>query len=126
MKKNFKLTALMLCALFFAVLAFTPSKHYLTGQWVSYYGNGKKISYDFRTNGTFKVFIPEESFTVEGKYTLKNNILSFNDGTCGLNYWGTYKTTFNGDDSIYSVVIEDSCMPRKSSVDKTTLIRVKQ
>ncbi|HTS43715.1 MAG TPA: hypothetical protein VMH01_04910 [Puia sp.] len=126
MKKNFKLTIWILYALLFIVLAFTPPKRSLTGQWVSYYGNGKKINYDFRTNGTFKVIIPDETFTVEGKFTLKNNVLSFNDGTCGLDYWGTYKTTFMGNDSIYSVVIEDSCMYRKSAVDKATIVRVKQ
>jgi hypothetical protein len=125
MQGNLKLTVLLLCVSSVLILALTPSKHSLSGHWVSYYGNGQKINYDFRSNGTVKVEIPAESFTVEGKYKLKNDILSLNDGTCGLNYWGTYKETFLSEDSIYSALIDDSCGPRKSAVNKAVFIRVK-
>ncbi len=116
-----------LFAAFFAIaiIAFSPPKKNLIGSWIIKYGNNQKINLDFRNNGTVKVIIPSENFTVEGKFKLKDEMLYLNDGTCGLDYWGKYKTTFFNDDSLYTVMIEDSCGPRKSAMDKATLTRVK-
>ena len=122
MKQTIKILAV---ALVIAAFAFIPPKKSMVGNWVIHYGNDQKITLDFSKNGTVKVAIPAEQFTVEGKYKLKGDILYLNDGTCGLNYWAKYKETFLNNDSVYSVAIEDSCMPRKSSMDKATLIKVK-
>ncbi|HLY72287.1 MAG TPA: hypothetical protein VKR53_21290 [Puia sp.] len=108
-----------------AIIAFIPPEKNLVGSWIIKYGNDQKINLDFRKNGTIKVIIPSENFTVEGKFKLKDEILYLNDGTCGLDYWGKYKTTFFNNDSIYTVLIEDSCGPRKSAMDKATLVRMK-
>jgi hypothetical protein len=108
-----------------AVIAFIPPGKSLVGGWVIKYNNGQQISLDFRKNGTVKVAIPAENFTVEGKFKLKDEMLYLNDGTCGLDYWGKYKTTFFSNDSMYSELVADSCGPRRSSMDKATLIRVK-
>ncbi|HLY68825.1 MAG TPA: hypothetical protein VKR53_03795 [Puia sp.] len=118
---------LPLLASFFAIviIAFIPPGKSIHGSWMIKYGNNQKINIDFRKNGTVKVVIPSENFTVEGKFKLKDDMLYLNDGTCGLDYWGKYKTTFFSNDSIYTVLTEDSCGPRKSAMDKATLVRVK-
>jgi hypothetical protein len=122
MKKITLCSAVIFAVALFAFISFPKD---MVGSWEIKYGNGQKISLDFRKNGTVKVAIPAENFTVEGKFKLKDDILYLNDSTCGLNYWGKYKTNFFTNDSVYSVAIEDSCMPRKSAMDKATLTRSK-
>ncbi len=105
--------------------SFTLKDDTLTGSWVIKFSNNETVQLNFRNNGTVKVVIPSDNFTVEGKYKLKNNVLSLNDGTCGLDYWGKYRITFFSKDSVYTVMMEDSCGPRKAAMDKATLTKVK-
>jgi hypothetical protein len=107
------------------LIAFIPPTKTLVGSWVIHYGNDQKINLNFNNKGIIKVAIPAEQFTVEGKFKFKDGILYISDSTCGSAYWGKYKETFLSDDSLYSVMLEDSCIPRKSAMDKATLIRVK-
>ena len=111
--------------LVFAIIAFIPPKKNLVGSWVIKWPSGTNVNIDFRGDGTVKAGIPAENFTVEGKYKYKGDIITLTDSTCGKNYWGKYKVTFLSDDSAYSVAVEDSCMGRKSAMDKATLVRVK-
>jgi hypothetical protein len=122
MKKIFIALPLLFLVL---ILAFSAPQKSMVGKWVIHYGQGQNINLDFRKDGTVSVAIPAEQFTVTGKYKLKDDILYLSDSTCGSNYWGKYKESFITDDSVYSTMVEDSCMPRKSAVDKATFIRVK-
>jgi hypothetical protein len=112
--------------LVFALIAFNPREKTLVGNWVIHYGKDLKINLNFNDNGVLKVAIPADQFTVEGKFKFKDGILYISDSTCNSNYWGKYKETFFSDDSLYSIILEDTCIPRKSAMDKATLIRVKE
>jgi hypothetical protein len=121
-----KLIFLLAACCLFVLIAFIVPQKNIVGTWTITYKDGKTSTIDFRKDGTFKVAIPAEQFTVEGKYKFKDDILSITDSTCGTNYWGKYKGKFMGADSIYSTVIEDSCTGRRMSADKTTLVRTKK
>ena len=108
-----------------AMFAFVTSKERLVGTWKINYPNGSQVTIIFRDNGTIRAEIPSEHFTVEGKYKVKGDILYVTDSTCGTGYWGRYKSKFFNNDSVYSESVDDSCMGRKMTVDKQTLIRVK-
>ncbi|HEY2350277.1 MAG TPA: hypothetical protein VGH64_14770 [Puia sp.] len=114
--------AIMLVAVIFA---FGPVKETLVGTWKIHYPSGSQVTIIFRENGTIRAEIPSENFTVEGKYKVKGDMLYVTDSTCGTNYWGKYKSKFFTSDSVYSEAIEDSCSGRRNTVDKQTLIRVK-
>jgi hypothetical protein len=118
---------IFLVAVFFAflIVAFIPAKRNIVGTWLITYKSGSTVTLDMRTDGTVKVDIPAEKFTVIGKYKLNGDVLSFTDSTCGVNYWGKYKVKFLTDDSVYSEAIEDSCSGRKAAGDKATLVRRK-
>ncbi|HLA60289.1 MAG TPA: hypothetical protein VK622_16060 [Puia sp.] len=113
------------CVVLLTMLAFATSKETLVGTWKITYPSGSQTTIIFRNNGTIRAEIPSEHFTVEGKYKVKGDILSVTDSTCGTGYWGTYKSKFFSNDSVYSEAIEDSCSGRRYTVDKQTLVRVK-
>jgi hypothetical protein len=107
------------------IVAFIPVKRNIIGTWLITYKSGSTVRLDIRTDGTIKVDIPAEHFTFIGNYKMKDDVISFTDSTCGVNYWSRYKIKFLSDDSVYSEAIEDSCLGRKTAVDKATLIRIK-
>jgi len=122
MKKIYLFTAFVVLI---TVLAFVSIKERIIGTWKINYPSGSQVTIIFRNNGTVRAEIPSEHFTVEGKYKVKDDIVYIMDSTCGTGYWGKYKQTFFSNDSAYAEVIEDSCTGRKNTVDKQTLIRVK-
>jgi hypothetical protein len=107
------------------VLAFVSVKERIEGTWRIKYPGGSQVTIIFRNNGTVRAEIPSEHFTVEGKYRIKGDVLYVTDSTCGTGYWAKYKQTFFSNDSAYAEALEDSCTGRKNTVDKQTLIRVK-
>jgi hypothetical protein len=107
------------------IFAFGSIKDTLVGTWRITYPNGNKVTIIFRSNGTIRAEIPSEHFTVEGKYKVKGDVVYVMDSTCGTGYWSKYKSKFFSSDSVYSESIEDSCTGRRSTMDKQTLIRVK-
>lgn len=107
------------------VFAFMAFKETIVGKWKITYSSGNVTTIIFRSNGTVRAEIPSEHFIVEGKYKMQGNILSVTDTSCGNDYWGKYKSTFFSNDSAYAEVIEDSCSGRRYTVDKQTLIRIK-
>ena len=111
--------------IFLVVLAFATFKETLVGTWKITYPSGSQTTIIFRNNGTVRAEIPSEHFTVEGKYKIKDDILYVMDSTCGTGYWGKYKSKFFSNDSVYAEVIEDSCSGRRYTVDKQTLVRMK-
>ena len=122
MKKIYLFTAFVVLI---TVLAFVSIKERIIGTWKINYPSGSQVTIIFRNNGTVRAEIPSEHFTVEGKYKVKDDIVYIMDSTCGTGYWGKYKQTFFSNDSAYAEAIEDSCTGRKNTVDKQTLIRVK-
>lgn len=120
-----KIYFLLFAGLLMTGFAFVGLKESLVGTWKINYPSGSQVTIIFRNNGTIRAEIPSEHFTVEGKYKVKGDVLYVTDSTCGTGYWGKYKSKFFTNDSVYSESIEDSCMGRKMTVDKQTLIRVK-
>ena len=108
-----------------SIFAFVISKETLVGLWKINYPSGAQVTITFRDNGTIRAEIPSEHFTVEGKYKVKDDIVYVMDSTCGTGYWGKYKSKFFSKDSVYSESIEDSCSGRRNTMDKQTLVRVK-
>jgi hypothetical protein len=123
MKKIYLFAAAFL--LVTTIFAFVAFKETIVGTWKITYPGGSQTTIIFRNNGTVRAEIPAEHFTVEGKYKMKGDILYVTDSTCGTGYWAKYKSTFFTNDSSYAEVIEDSCSGRRNTVDKQTLIRVK-
>lgn len=105
-----------------AIAAIPPAKS-VVGHWKITYKDGNTLSLNARANGTFYVEIPSEHYVVGGKYKFTGNTLKISDTSCNAAYWGTYKLTFHGADSIWSEAVEDSCGPRRSSADKVFLVR---
>lgn len=105
-----------------AIAAIPPAKS-VVGKWVITYSNGTVTNMTVRANGTFTAEMPAEHYVVGGKYKFKGDVLKISDTSCNAAYWGTYKLTFHGADSIWSEVIADSCGPRLSAADKKFLIR---
>jgi hypothetical protein len=120
-----RISFLLLTGLLITVLSFAPLKERIVGTWKITYPSGSQSTLTFRSNGTVMAEIPSEHFTVEGKYKVKGDIIYVTDTTCGTGYWGKYKSNFFSNDSVYAEMIEDSCTGRRYTVDKQTLIRVK-
>lgn len=123
MKKIYFFPIAIILAL--AIFAFMPSKETLVGTWKINYPNGNQVTIIFRDNGTIRAEIPAEHFTVEGKYKVKGDMVFVMDSTCGTGYWSKYKSKFLSNDSVYSEVVEDSCTGRRKTVDKQTMVRVR-
>jgi len=98
--------------------AFTHPKHNIVGRWKTYEKDGSFSYVDFNSNGTFKVASTDgKQIFHQGKYKFKNDVFSVNDKEgCGDTYWGTYKFTFVGIDSLYVAVINDSCTGRREQI----------
>lgn len=105
-----------------AAIAFTPIAKTVVGRWKITYPKHVPCYIDFHGDGTFFARITATE-NVGGTYKFSQNTLKVSDTSCNAAYWGTYKLTFHGADSIYSEAIEDSCAPRKSSADKVFLVR---
>ena len=88
--------------LFSIIFAFVTAKETIVGTWKITYPGGSQVTIIFRNNGTVRAEIPSEHFTVEGKYKIKDNIVSIMDSTCGTGYWGKYKQTFFSNDSAFA------------------------
>lgn len=100
-----------------AALAFIPPKHNIVGRWITYNPDGSIGYVDFSKDGTFKVTSTDGQLYHQGKYKLENDVFSLNDEEgCGSDYWGKYKFTFIGEDSIQTSLIEDSCTGRKQQL----------
>jgi hypothetical protein len=121
MKKSFLL--LLFCSIL-EILAFNAPKKGLIGLWKITYRSGHAEA-DFRSDGSFKAVDDKGGFDINGKYKFKGDVLYISDSTCGTGYWGKYKPSFVNEDSISSVVIEDSCVGRKIVCDGATLVRKK-
>ena len=120
--KKLLVPCLLVVAVVVAIAAIPPMKT-IVGKWVITYKNGTVTNLTLRANGTFTAEMPSEHFVVSGKYKFNGGIFKVSDTSCNAAYWGSYKLTFHGADSIWSEVIADSCGPRQGSADKKFLVR---
>ena len=106
-------------------ISFSPSLSNIVGHWTITYKSGNTTTITFMKDGKFVSEIPAEHFTVGGRYKLDRDVLSISDTSCNEKYWGKYKISFYGKDSIYAVVIVDTCSGRRGAADKVFMVRNK-
>jgi hypothetical protein len=103
-----------------AAFAFIPPKHNLVGRWIIYApDNMNSHEYvDFKKDGTYDVVLPNGKTGEIGNYKLNDSIFLIKNikAVCGDGYWGSYKLTFHGRDSVCFIVIEDSCTARREDI----------
>ena len=124
MKQAIKFLAFVLVM---ATLAFIPPKHHITGRWMEHNPDGSKAYVDFNSTGTFNEY-SKGKLIHKGNYKFNDPVISISgkkDG-CGDGYWAKYKFTFYGNDSVSLSAIEDSCTPRRESVNGGGLRRLKK
>jgi len=87
---------------------------------------GSKISLigNFKADGSYSGFINKKAF-VTGTYHMKHDTLYIGDNTCGLNYTGSYKVQFFGQDSLRFHVIQDTCQGRREGTDNFLFRKIK-
>ena len=121
MKRQFSRLNLKTLVLFLAIistlLAFIPPKYSLIGQWsiLNLDGSPSGEYVDFKDDNTYIVALPNGQIGEQGNYLLKDSVFSIKNikDVCGKDYWGQYKLTFYGNDSVHFTLINDSCSARR-------------
>ncbi len=124
MKNNFPRLDRKSCFLFLfifaAIFAFVRPNYSLVGKWTVYNSDGSSIGeyVDLKTDLTYTVTLPDGSIGENGNYLFKDPVFSIKNikDVCGKGYWGKYKLTFVGADSINFTLIEDSCSSRRMDI----------
>jgi hypothetical protein len=113
-KISFKLLPFLFIALI--IFAFGMPKYSLVGKWTIYNSDGTSIGeyVDLKADNTYSVTLPNGTIGENGSYLFKDPVFSIKNikDVCGKDYWGKYKLTFVGADSIHFVLMEDSCSAR--------------
>jgi hypothetical protein len=113
-KMSFKLLPFLFIALI--IYAFGMPKYSLVGKWTIYNSDGTSIGeyVDLKADNTYSVTLPDGTIGENGSYLFKDPVFSIKNikDVCGKEYWGKYKLTFVGADSIHFALIEDSCSAR--------------
>jgi len=112
--KFIKETAIILLIVGLSCVPFDNTK--LVGRWTIY---GTNEFVDFFKDGTYDVVLPDGNIGERGNYKLKDSVFSIKNAkayVCGADYWGRYKLTFYGDDSLAFKLIDDSCTNRKNDI----------
>jgi hypothetical protein len=70
---------------------------------------------NFKADSTYDVGLTNGNIGEQGKYYLKNSLFFIRNlkDVCGKMYWGKYKLTFYGSDSVHFSLVEDSCTERR-------------
>jgi hypothetical protein len=98
--------------------AFMPPKHSLVGKWIIMHADGSPSGeyVNIYKGGTYDVTLPNDQVGERGYYKIDHSTFSIKNAVasaCGSDYWGKYKMTWHGEDSVSFVVIEDSCSARR-------------
>jgi hypothetical protein len=113
-KTGFRLFPFLFVALI--IFAFGMPKYNLVGKWTIYDANGTSVGefVDLKADNTYSVTLPDGTIGENGTYLFKDPVFSIKNikDVCGKGYWGKYKLTFVGADSIHLALIEDSCSAR--------------
>jgi hypothetical protein len=118
-KINFKTLApfLFILAILFAYI---PPKYSLIGQWAILNPDGSPSGefVDFKQDNTYTVALPDGQIGERGIYSLKDSVFSIKNikDVCGKDYWGQYKLTFYGNDSVHFTLIKDTCTERRADL----------
>lgn len=114
--KIFLLTLFVVTIMF----SFIPPKHSLTGRWSIYYPDGSLSQeyIDFKNDGTYNITLPDGRIGEKGYYKLKHSVFSLRNAkdVCGKDYWGSYRLTFHGSDSVHFSLIKDTCTERRMDI----------
>jgi hypothetical protein len=117
-KTSFKLFLFLSIAL--VIFAFGLPKYSLVGKWTIYNSDGTSIGefVDLKADNTYTVTLPDGTIGEKGSYLFKDPVFSIKNikDVCGKDYWGKYKLTFVGADSIHFALIEDSCSSRRMDI----------
>jgi hypothetical protein len=117
-KMSFKLFPFLFIALI--IFAFVMPKYSLTGKWSILNLDGTKSGefVDFKADSTYTVTLSDGTVGENGSYHFKDPVFSIKNikDVCGKGYWGKYKLTFVGADSIHFTLIEDSCSARRMDI----------
>ena len=117
-KIRFKLLPFLFIALI--IFAFGMPKYSLVGKWTIYNSDGTSIGefVDLKEDNTYSVTLPDGTIGERGSYLFKDPVFSIKNikDVCGKDYWGKYKLTFVGADSIHFALIEDSCSARRMDI----------
>ncbi len=99
------------------LFAFISPKYHLIGQWsiLNVDGSPSGEYVDFRKDNTYIVALPDGQIGEKGDYILQDSAFSIKNSkdVCGKDYWGQYKLTFYGNDSVHLTLINDSCSQRR-------------
>jgi hypothetical protein len=102
------------------IFAFGLPKYSLVGKWTIYNSDGTSIGefVDLKADNTYTVTLPDGTIGEKGSYLFKDPVFSIMNikDVCGNGYWGKYKLTFVGADSIHFALIEDSCSARRMDI----------
>ncbi len=102
------------------IFAFAAPPHQLVGRWTIYNSDGTSIGeyVDLKVDNTYSVTLPDGSIGENGIYLFKDPVFSIKNikDVCGKGYWGKYKLSFVGADSIHFTLIEDSCSSRRMDI----------
>jgi hypothetical protein len=114
-----KRSLLFLCIAALA-FAFVSPDYSVVGKWTIYNADGSSIGevVDLKPDNTYTVSLPDGSIGENGNYLYKDPVFSIKNikDVCGKEYWGKYKLTFVGADSIHFDLIEDSCSVRRMDI----------
>jgi hypothetical protein len=99
------------------LFAFASSTYSLVGKWTIFNADGTSTGefVDLKADNSYTVTLPDGSIGESGSYLFKAPVFSIKNikDVCGKEYWGKYKLTFVGADSIHLALIEDSCSARR-------------
>ena len=102
------------------VFAFISPGYSLVGKWTIYNADGSNIGevVDLKADNTYTVSMPDGTIGENGNYLFQDPVFSIKNikDVCGKGYWGKYKLTFVGADSIHFTLIEDSCSERRMDI----------
>jgi hypothetical protein len=101
--------------------AFIPPKYKFVGKWIIFAPDGSPSGeyVNVYKDGTYDVTLPGGQIGEKGYYKVDHSIFSIKNAiarACGDGYWGTYKMTWHGSDSVSFVVIEDTCTARRYDI----------
>jgi hypothetical protein len=119
-----KLAVLSASVFLLVFCSFYIPKMSLVGHWTINY-KGDKAEAEFKSDGTFRATDDHGGFDIGGKYKFKDNVISISDTSCNAAYWGQYKPTFYNNDSLSTLLTDDSCTVRKYVLDGATFTRRK-
>ena len=99
------------------IFAFVPRTHSLIGKWsiLNLDGTSSGEYVYFKADNTYTVTLPGGKIGEMGNYLLKDSVFSIKNikDVCGKDYWGKYKLSFYGSDSVHFLLIEDTCSVRR-------------